>query len=490
MLSSSRRVAISAAVTVATGLALVGTAASAPARSAAKPGVAGAVITLTHGASFDGDAIGYRLASDKSGTSYLSWISAKDAGSGRQIHLCTLPLGATGCKGGAQAIDIPDSQNSANLQMVVSAAGAITILWYDGIASGGGIYDVTSSKGGALTTPTLIIPEAESGVLLDAVAGPTGAIWTVFEPNYSTGGLQIRSSLTGSPQSITAPSNPGSLKLAFARSTPVLAMTEGSTLSTPVDYSYRPGSSWKSFKKVPGTYVDGHDIGLAATSSGVRLITGSPSSLGGSVVSRWTGTSFTKAVSTGDTSSCVASSHYTVADASGRLVDVANECDKVTVSNFPGTTHAAILRFGAGGTIGAAEPAITSTPRGHAWVAWTTETNGGTGGETLKVAPFLLPGLPVHKSGHAAHGTVVVTGPESCQPADVIGVGVKGHADKGWSVSKSTLKLSGKTVHGSINGASLTPGKRYTLVGTVTFKKGHAASKGKATLAFKACPKP
>jgi hypothetical protein len=499
MLTSSRRVAATAVLTVATGLTLVGAAGSAPAathrqaapaRVASKPGLAGSVIALTHGASFDGDPIAYRIASDHSGTAYLAWISSKDSVSGRQIHLCTLPLGAKACKGGAQAIDIPNSQDSGGIQMVVAANGLVTVLWYVGVASGGGVYDATSTKGGPLTAPQLIIPNAQSGVFLDAGAGPNGQIWTVLQPNYENDSLQVRSSLSGSPVSVRAPFNPGSAKLAFYGSTPVLAVTENASLSTPVEYSYRPGTSWHSFKKVSGTYVDGHDIGLTTTSSGMRLTTGSPVDYGATVVSKWTGHSFTKAVETGDKSDCVAESHYTVTDASGRLVDVSNECDKITVADLPGTTHASILRFGAGGTEGGGEPAITSTPRGHAWVVWSIESGGGSGGETLKVAPFLLPGLPVHKRGHASHGTVTVTGPVSCQPADVIGVGVSGHADKGWSVSKKSLKLGHKTVHGIINGAQLSAGKRYTLVGTVVFKKGHSASTGKAKLTFRSCPKP
>jgi hypothetical protein len=492
---------IAVALTVATGLALVVTpgsvsgaagAAGGMSRPAvAKPGVAGSVITLTSGASFDGESMAYQIASDRSGTAYLAWISAKNSASGREIHLCTLPPGAKGCKGGVQSITTPESQSAAGIHLLVSRQGLATLLWYVSASSDGGIYESMSTRGSTLSAAKRVIPSSGVGVFMDAEAGPHNQIWTVLQPTYSKGLLEIRPGLSASPVSIKTPYNLGYAQLAFSKSTPILAITESASLSAPVAYSSRPGSSWTSFKNVRGTYVDGRDIGLTRTSSGVRLTTGSPVDFGASVVSRWTRHGFAKAVRTGDRSDCVASSHYTTTDKSGRLVDVSNECDKIAVSNLPNTRRASIIRFGApaNATVAGGEPAITSTPRGRAWVAWSTLT-GSAGGETLKVAPFLLPGLRIHKRGHAAHGSVTVTGPASCQPADVIKVGVKGHASKGWKVAKTSLRLGKKKVHKTINGARLRAGKRYVLVGSAIFTNGHAHSKGKAKLTFRSCPTP
>jgi hypothetical protein len=494
-----RTSSIAVVLAVATGLAVVGAAGSgsaAPGRAGAvasratpHPGVAGPVITLARAASFDGDTMAYQIASDSSGTAYLAWIAEKGS-AGREIHLCTLPPGARGCEGGVHTVTTPESQSAAGIHEVVSAQGRVTLLWLVTAASDGGIYESTSTKGSALSAAVRVVPSSTVGVFMDVEVGPNNQIWTVLQPTYSKGLLDVRSSLSASPVAIRTPYNLAFAKLAFSRSTPILAITKNASLTAPVAYSYRPGRSWTAFKNVPGTYVDGRDIGLTRTSSGVRLTSGSPIDFGASVVSRWTGHSFTKAVKTGDRADCVASSHYTTTDASGRLVDVSNECDKITVSNMPDTRHASIIRFGApvNATVAGGEPAITSTPRGHAWIAWSTLT--GSGGETLKVVPFLLPGLPIHKRGHAAHGTVTLTGPASCQPADVIKVGVTGHGRKGWRVAKTSLRLGRTTVHGSLNGARLAAGRRYVLIGLVVFRKGHLHSTGKVKLSFRSCPAP
>jgi hypothetical protein len=56
-------------------------------------------------------------------------------------------------------------------------------------------------------------------------------------------------------------------------------------------------------------------------------------------------------------------------------------------------------------------------------------------------------------------------------------------------VGKS-LKLGGGAVGPVLKGAGLTPGKSYTLTGTVTFGRGGTRATGHAAVTFRACGKP
>jgi hypothetical protein len=71
-----------------------------------------------------------------------------------------------------------------------------------------------------------------------------------------------------------------------------------------------------------------------------------------------------------------------------------------------------------------------------------------------------------------------------------ISVSVSGHPASGWGVTKRHLSLGGKTVHKTLNGASLTPGKKYALKGKVTFASGGSHQTLKAAVKLKACPLP
>jgi hypothetical protein len=136
----------------------------------------------------------------------------------------------------------------------------------------------------------------------------------------------------------------------------------------------------------------------------------------------------------------------------------------------------------AGGTV-----QLTTAPSGHGWVAWSVES---TSGDKLLVAPVLLPGLDVTSTTSGRDGRVTVTGPASCLPAVNVNVGVAGRPASGWRVAGKSLKLGGSSVGGVLNGAGLTAGRGYTLTGTVTFARGSARSTVRATVGFRACPKP
>jgi hypothetical protein len=460
--------------------------------SAAKPGRTGNPISLGSQISLDGLDHPYAIAADKTGTTYVAWISAKaNSSTPRQVHLCTLPLHATACKGAVQTANPSDWSTATNLYLAVSASRLVTLTWYHTNSGGGEIQQSTSQAGGPLSTPKDVATAPANGELLDAVPGPNGQIWTVAFAGYPHTTVEVHSGST-SVGSVHVPPTLSYADIAFAGSTPIIAFDTNSATG-PVTYSVRHGSTWSARKSVKGAIGVGYPIGLTATKAGVRLVAGSPNNLYQPVVSRWTGHGFTKATYTGDHAACAVDGHETTTDATGRLVDVGAACGAtITVSNFGTGSHAALSRFSSGRTTAGGNPQIASLPRGYAWVVWSTQYNdqNSAQGDKLQVQAFLLPGVHRTVSHRGSHGTVSTTGPATCLPPDLISVAVKGHPGKGWKVAKHTLKLSGKTVHSSINGASLAAGKSYSLVGSVTFASGGHHQTVKAVVKFRSCPNP
>ena len=250
----------------------------------------------------------------------------------------------------------------------------------------------------------------------------------------------------------------------------------------------RVQGNWSAVHNVANTWSGGARLGLADTSTGLRLIASVADSSYQPVVSKWTGSGFSKPSKTGDHNRCSPRSHDTVADASGRLADISDDgCSDIAVTNLPDTVHAAVVRFAAGGTINASEPRVATTPRGTAFAVWSIEA--GTS-DRLLLVPVLLPDLTTTKTQASSAGSVTVTGPVSCLPADDISVGVKGTPAKNWHVQQQSLKLGTETVGTTLSGASLTAGKTYTLTGQVTFADGSKNQSASAAVTFKACPAP
>jgi hypothetical protein len=275
--------------------------------------------------------------------------------------------------------------------------------------------------------------------------------------------------------------------LAFAHTTPILAITQAGLLTQPPSYSYRSGSTWKPFRKVPGgAWTSGRDIGLTATSRGVRLIAADGrTNIYASVVSRWTGHAFSPVHSTGDTTGVAG--HDDVTDRSGRLVNISEEDTSFAVGNLADTLHAATFRFSTHGTTAGFDAQVGTTPRGHGVAMWGVETSNGY---SILVQPFRLAGLHKSVTKHGSHGSVTLVGPASCLPASTLSVAVKGHGKSGWKVHSHKLSLNGKKVGSSINGASLRAAKTYTLKGTVVFTHGGSHSTVVAALKFRTCPNP
>ena len=110
----------------------------APASQAAassKPGLVGGRVVLANNASFSG----YDVGTDGAGNTYIGWIGdrANDPSANRRVYLCTLPPGASACKHGIQSIASLGISEAADLRLLVSKGGLVTLLWYTlGLAAG------------------------------------------------------------------------------------------------------------------------------------------------------------------------------------------------------------------------------------------------------------------------------------------------------------------------------------------------------------------
>jgi hypothetical protein len=455
-----------------------------------KPGLTGPAIMVANHAEFSG----YDLATGPNGTAYLGWIG--DTGSGRTVSLCTLPRGAKGCAGGVKTIaSAPDAigaSGAAGLWVLVSKSNLVTVVWmHPTVASENGpegdkIAIATSQGGGPLSAEADVSAGPSFGSLLDATLAPNGKIWTVAQSSVAVSNAQITRGLGSAPQTIKTPFGVGRAEITFSGSSAVLAIDKDGAITQPVYYATQSGGGWTGFKPIAKTWnLDGW--GIATTTSGVRLIASENNADYHPVVSRLTSTGWTAPALTGDSNSCEPFSHDVVADASGRLADVSEECENVAVANLADTRHAAIFRFNVHSTFAGGFPQLTTAPSGRGWVAWSVES---TTGNKLLVAPLVLPGLDVSASWSGKPGKVTVTGPASCLPPVDLPVGITGRAASGWKVAGKSLKLGGSAVGSVLKGAGLAAGTKYTLTGTVTFARGTARAAGKVSVTFRTCPKP
>jgi hypothetical protein len=456
---------------------------TAPAASAGKPGEAAAPIVLSRTVSLTGGSVD--MATTKSGTTYLGWI-APNSNNDFLIDLCILPLHATGCQGGIKTMAAGPSNG---LKVIASPSGAVSFVWDN--ADAAEIVTSTVQPGGSLSTPIDVGTAPANGELLDAELGPDGAIWTVAAGD-SGDTVEVRDGVANPEQTIHTSKEVDFARLAFAGHTGIIAMHNGGADIDPVQYSYLSGGNWTSEASVAHTQTGTQDLGLVTTKSGVRLMASEQDSDLRPVVAKWTGHGFSTPVVAEPKAVFEPDGTDLVADASGRAANVAfiDGGAKLGIANLADTVHAGLVTVATGGTSAGGFAQISTNPRGEGWVAWAIEGSLGTDGDLFRVAPILLPALDHSVTHKGSHGSVTVTGPVSCLPGDTTSVSVKGHPKKGWKTKSHTLKLGAKKLGKSLNGASLTAGKSYSLKGTVVFAHGHSHQKVSATLKFRSCPKP
>jgi hypothetical protein len=437
------------------------------------------------------------IATDKNGTAYVGWISSGSTDQ-RLIHLCVLPKGARACKNGVQTIDAIDDSSASALKILI-VGGVPTLYWmHDNLPAsengpmGSGIAAATVNTSGVLGAGADVATAPSFGDMLDTAVAPNGQVWAILQTTGIHNSILVREGLGNAPVTVHTPWPVERALVAWQGNKAIIAVAkDGSSITTPPEYSASTTSTFPAFTKVENSWPVGTDIGLVNAGGRVRFTAAVGNASYWPAVATWTGSSFTKAKSTGDHNSGSPSTHDVVADASGRMADVENEDGKITVTNLPDDTHASVFRFNAGGTVAGPQPQISTSPRGIGWVLWAVEETSGVG-DILRVVPVRLADLhrSVGKSG--AHGRATVTGPASCLPDDAISDQVSGRPDKGWKVTSKTLKLGSSPIGSTINGAALTAGALYALKGTVEFtsKTTGRHSSVTATLTFKACPNP
>ena len=230
---------------------------------------------------------------------------------------------------------------------------------------------------------------------------------------------------------------------------------------------------------------------MVATKSGVRLIASIDNADYWPVIAKWNGAGFSKPVPTGDKNACAPSSHDLNTDASGRLVDVSEECSNVTIANLPATTVAGLFSFKSGGTFAGGIPQIASTPRGHA--------DRGLVDRVHRWRPALL------QPGAVAGGPLVGEQADRRRPSDpdrsdVVPAGVdhhvavKGRREPGLkAVVGATMGFGGKKLgaRATIDGAkSARPTRSTRLTGRVVFGKGACTQRRHEALKFRSCINP
>jgi hypothetical protein len=502
--AKSRR-ALAAAAGAAAILSLAGpvtAATAAPARTAApahpaahaapaaRPGRTGPAITLASRV----DLSGYDAATDAAGTTFIGWIgSPNTATSNRKIYLCTLPRGASRCAGGIASTSSPEPQTAAGLTVLTTPGGKVTLVWQHATTAsesgpdGDEIATATRQSDGSLSAAADQATAPSFGTMLDAGLSPQGDVWVVSAPTSASGGLQVRPGFSHAAVNLKTPYMVSYARIAFSGGTTVLGIQKAGAITIPASYAVDNGRGWSRFRAVARTWTAGAGIGLVRTTSGIRLVATVNNADYWPVVSRFSGGSFSRPQLTGDRNNCHPATHDLVADASGRSADVSEECEDLAVANLTDTLHAAVFRFGSGGTLSDGIPQLTTRPSGRGWVVWSIEDKVAN---KLLAVPVLLAArlrtATAGVSGNRAH----VTGPASCLPPESVKLGVGGTAARHWHVVSATLLLDGHAHGRSLNGAALTAGKSYTLSGRVTFADGGTRRTATARLTFRACPNP
>jgi hypothetical protein len=403
------------------------------------------------------------------------------------VHLCKLEIGATSCTGGIQTSDSLAFASAGDPQVVITSDGVVHLIWWHD-SSGpdpGAHAEATAPDGQNHTAGHHVAAQPPAhGDLLAAKLGPNDSIWTVTYDAVPAQHVEVRPGLSAAPESVATPFAIGYAQLAFVGDQAVLTVEQYGSISTPPNYATRSSSgTWSSFRPLANTWAVGTNVALATTGHGLRLVTAIGNASYRPVISKWTASGFGKPRRTPDNNSCTPNTHDGWADASGRLLDASWECEDVAVANYPDALHPALFRLKAGGTP-TYQAQIASGTRGIATLVYTVQSATAN---DLRVAHVLLPDSTLRVAKGGPGGRVTVTGPRSCLPPVNVRVGWTHKPARGWTFKSGSLQLGGKSVGSVLDGATLAPGKRYTLAGTATFSKGGKSSTVTARLLFKTC---
>jgi hypothetical protein len=487
MFTRTRRSLSALLVATAAGAGLLAGVPTAQAGTGHPAGVVGSQIKLGPTTQFSG----YDVGANPAGTAYIAWISATGDQGAREVHLCKLPLGASSCTNGIQTIPSLGISSASAIRVLVDADDTVHLVWFhdtDQSINGdfnAAIAEATAVHGQNLTAAHDIVNAPSFGQLLTADMAPNGDIWTVSYDGAPSQTVFVWHSGAPGSDNVHTPYIVGFAQLAFTSGTPVLAVEKYGSIGTALHWATRgSGGTWSSFHTLANTWTVGTNAVLETTGHGLRVVTAIDNASYRPVIAKWNGSGFSARRLTADKNNCAPNTHDGWADASGRLLDVSWECSDVTVTNYADAFHAAIVRFHVNSTPTDA-PQIASGTRGIATVAYTVQ---GSTGDVLRAARVRLPDSTRTVSHRGTGGRVTVTGPRSCLPPVNVHVAWTHRPADGWTFKSGSLRLNGNAVSGStIDGAELTAGKSYTLVGKAVFGRNGNQANVKASLGFTTC---
>jgi hypothetical protein len=463
-----------------------GTAASRPA------GPFGSAIVLANGVTLrDGNV---DVGADKAGNSYIAWIAPRRNTTKWRLYMCALLITTSKCADGVQSVDALG--DSTGMRVLVTPRGKVKIVWFHDTAKSinraqkAKIAEATVGRGHKLSAAKDVASAPSFGRLLDAQLAPSGKIWTVAYAGLPSRVLQVRAGLGSKFAAVHTPFGLGYASLAVSKRTVMLTASDGTTIGQPAAYATRSvAGKWSRYHNVRKTWTVAHNTPVVATRHGLRLIAATNNATYRPVIAKWLGRGFSTPRLTADNNACAPSFHDASTDASGRLLDVSLECNKVTITSYPDAAHAAILRFGIKG-VPTIAPQIAAGQRGIATVEWSAESKRG--GSILRAQHLALPDVATSKTAHSRGGRVFVLGPRSCLPPVDANVAMYAHPTKGWRVATrsfrfGTRKLTTSRKGTRIDGARLRSGKTYALTASAVFRKGGQRSTARVTLKFTSC---
>lgn len=460
------------------------------ATSEAAGGPVGGRVTLDQNAAFSG----YDAVTTSDGTTYVGWISnSYDDTTLRQVHLCVLHPTSTSCVGGVQTTG-PLAPSTAQDLHVVVAGGQVELVWDAQVTLGAGefsgVFGVAKVTGGKLGAATSIAGAPSyptmTSVIVTASGDVSAAVIGSGDYNHK---VYYYKSLTASPTTLTRPYFIGNAQLADNGKQTVLTTSPYGQITEPVAVAHKSSAatSWSAFSNVAGSNQLSGIERLAEANGRIWLLAGRANTFYPGYTFAWTGSSFAGARATGDPRDVW--SFDATTDASGRLATVSTEVGQLAISNFGTGQRAAEFTIPVKQTFAGGTPQLTTSPSGQGWVIYSVQTAASTG-NLLFAQRIRLSGLTQTVRRHGAAGKVTLTGPATCMPATPVSIKIKGKAAHGWRAASKRMRLGSKKVKGSIDGASLTPNHRYTLIGSVKFRNGSRHQKVTARLSFTTCARP
>lgn len=401
-MSRSRRVVVPA-LTAVTGLVLAGALLGLGAGPAGARGATGKTFTLQSGTTLSG----YDAATSKNGTTYVAWIGDKSSTPGlRNLHLCVLKTSSKSCVGGVQTTSALGDSSAQDVKVVISG-GQVELVWIAQVAASSGefsgVFGTNTVSHNTLGTSVAVSGAPTLGSLTSAIAHKGGGVSLAAVGESGT--LDRRAyyypTVSATPKTFVRPYFVGNAQVADNGKQTVFTTSQYGSLSGKVAVSSKrsSGTTWKSFKKVKGSYTLAGAERLVNAGGHIRMVGASGKAIYHPFTWTWKGKSFGKPKSTGDHNDISAVDAIT--DGHGRLITADVEVGGIMVSNFGKGSHAARFRFKVKQTFAGGTAQISTRKNGRGFLIWSIEKPGVIG-QVLKAQAIKLP-VPKKKHHHHHH---------------------------------------------------------------------------------------